>query len=248
MIFGSLLTSSNYNDNDLKHVGGKNGYGAKLTNIFSLRFQIDTTDRVHGKKFTQVFYDNMKRRDKPSVTQSKSKPFTRISYIPDYARFKKNGLTDDMIAIIQKRTYDLAACTAGQCNVYLNDEKINIRSFEKYIDYFVGPTSETPRAFEKVSDRWEVGVCLNDSMTFTQISFVNGILTSRGGKHVEYLANQISRKLAEVIEKKKKKKVKPNFIKENLMLFVKCTIDNHSFNSQTKEELNNKKDNFGSTC
>ena len=248
MIFGSLLTSSNYNDNDLKHVGGKNGYGAKLTNIFSLRFQIDTTDRVHGKKFTQVFYDNMKRRDKPSVTQSKSKPFTRISYIPDYARFKKNGLTDDMIAIIQKRTYDLAACTAGQCNVYLNDEKINIRSFEKYIDYFVGPTSETPRAFEKVSDRWEVGVCLNDSMTFTQISFVNGILTSRGGKHVEYLANQISRKLAEVIEKKKKKKVKPNFIKENLMLFVKCTIDNPSFNSQTKEYLDTIASKFGSKC
>lgn len=248
MIFGSLLTSSNYNDGDLKHVGGKNGYGAKLTNIFSLRFQIETNDRVHGKKFSQVFYDNMKRRDKPSVTKSKTKPYTRITYLPDYARFKKPGLTDDMISIIQKRAYDLAACTAGHCSVYLNDEKINIRSFEKYIDYFVGPSSETPRAFEKVSDRWEVGVCLNDSLTFTQISFVNGILTSRGGKHVEYLANQIARKLAEVIEKKKKKKVKPNFIKENLMLFVRCTIDNPSFNSQTKEYLDTIASKFGSKC
>ena len=248
MIFGSLLTSSNYNDSDLKHVGGKNGYGAKLTNIFSLRFQIETNDRVHGAKFSQVFYDNMKRRDKPKVTKSKTKPFTRISYIPDYKRFKKEGLTDDMIAIITKRTYDLAACTAGQCNVFLNDQKINIRSFEKYIDYFVGPASQTPRAFERVSDRWEVGVCLNDTLTFTQISFVNGILTSRGGKHVEYLANQISKKLAEVILKKKKKTVKPNFIKENLMLFVKCTIDNPSFNSQTKEYLDTIASKFGSKC
>ena len=248
MIFGSLLTSSNYNDSDLKHVGGKNGYGAKLTNIFSLQFQIETNDRVHGAKFSQVFYDNMKRRDKPKVTKSKTKPFTRISYIPDYKRFKKEGLTDDMIAIITKRTYDLAACTAGQCNVFLNDQKINIRSFEKYIDYFVGPASQTPRAFESVSDRWEVGVCLNDTLTFTQISFVNGILTSRGGKHVEYLANQISKKLAEVILKKKKKTVKPNFIKENLMLFVKCTIDNPSFNSQTKEYLDTIASKFGSKC
>jgi len=248
MIFGSLLTSSNYNDSDLKHVGGKNGYGAKLTNIFSLRFQIETNDRVHGAKFSQVFYDNMKRRDKPKVSKSKTKPFTRISYIPDYKRFKKEGLTDDMIAIITKRTYDLAACTAGQCNVYLNDQKINIRSFEKYIDYFVGSVSQTPRAFERVSDRWEVGVCLNDTLTFTQISFVNGILTSRGGKHVEYLANQIAKKLAEVILKKKKKTVKPNFIKENLMLFVKCTIDNPSFNSQTKEYLDTIASKFGSKC
>ena len=248
MIFGSLLTSSNYNDADLKHVGGKNGYGAKLTNIFSQRFQIETNDRVHGHKFSQVFYDNMKRRDKPKVTKSKTKPFTKITYLPDYKLFKKEGLTDDMISIIQKRTYDLAACTAGHCNVFLNDEKISIRSFEKYIDYFVGPSSETPRAFECVSDRWEVGVCLNDTMTFTQISFVNGIQTSRGGKHVEYLANQIAKKLAEVIQKKKKKTVKPNFIKENLMLFVKCTIDNPSFNSQTKEYLDTIASKFGSKC
>ena len=91
MIFGSLLTSSNYNDSDLKHVGGKNGYGAKLTNIFSLRFQIETNDRVHGAKFSQVFYDNMKRRDKPKVTKSKTKPFTRISYIPRLQAFQEGG-------------------------------------------------------------------------------------------------------------------------------------------------------------
>ena len=71
MIFGSLLTSSNYNDNDLKHVGGKNGYGAKLTNIFSKHFRLETRDRISGKQFVQSFYDNMTRRDKAKVTKNK---------------------------------------------------------------------------------------------------------------------------------------------------------------------------------
>ena len=248
MIFGSLLTSSNYDDDDLKHVGGKNGYGAKLTNIFSKKFSIETCDKNTKLKFNQTFYDNMTRRDKPKITSYKSKPFTKVTYIPDYIRFGKKGLDKNMIEIIRKRAYDLAACTSGSVNVYLNEELIKIKSFGKYIDYFIGTSVERPRAFEIVNDRWEVGVCLNDDMTFSQISFVNGILTNRGGKHVEYIANQISRKLAEVILKKKKRKVKPNFIKENLMVFVKCTIDNPSFNSQTKEHLDTVSSQFGSTC
>ena len=40
MIFGELLTSTNYNKEEKKIVGGKNGYGAKLTNIFSKSFKI----------------------------------------------------------------------------------------------------------------------------------------------------------------------------------------------------------------
>ena len=33
MIFGHLLSSSNYDDDEKKLTGGRNGYGAKLTNI-----------------------------------------------------------------------------------------------------------------------------------------------------------------------------------------------------------------------
>lgn len=248
MIFGSLLTSSNYNDNDLKHVGGKNGYGAKLTNIFSKHFRLETRDRISGKQFVQSFYDNMTRRDKAKVTKNKQKPYTKITYIPDYKLFHKSGLTDEMCKIITKRAYDLAGCTGKEVNVFLNDEKIDCKSFQKYMEYYIGPSSQTTRAFEVVSDRWEVGVCLSPNMTFTQISFVNGIVTSRGGKHVDTIANQIAKKLAEVILKKKKQVVKPNFIKENMMLFLKATIDNPSFNSQTKEHLDTVASKFGSKC
>jgi DNA topoisomerase-2 len=49
LIFGHLLTSSNYDDTVKKVTGGRNGYGAKLANIFSKRFTIETADCKNGK-------------------------------------------------------------------------------------------------------------------------------------------------------------------------------------------------------
>ncbi|KAG8084281.1 hypothetical protein GUJ93_ZPchr0010g9382 [Zizania palustris] len=56
MIFDHLLTSSNYDDNVKKTTGGRNGYGSKLTNIFSTEFVIETTDGRRQKKYKQVRY------------------------------------------------------------------------------------------------------------------------------------------------------------------------------------------------
>ena len=83
---------------------------------------------------------------------------------------------------------------------------------------------------------------------FIQVSFVNGIHTAKGGKHVEYILNQITRKLVEYIEKKKKVKVNPNSIKEQLFLFIRCDIENPAFDSQTKDFMNTPSSKFGSKC
>ena len=54
LIFGHLLTSSNYDDNQKKTTGGRNGYGAKLCNIFSTEFVVETSSTDSGKHFKQV--------------------------------------------------------------------------------------------------------------------------------------------------------------------------------------------------
>ena len=248
LIFGHLLTSSNYSDSKISHVGGKNGYGAKLTNIFSTEFYIETIDHYNKKKYRQKFYDNMSNKDKPSITSNSSKPYTKISYIPDYKRFKQSGLTDDMYSVMEKRAYDLAACTSNNVNIYFNNEKLDCKTFEKYVDYYIGDKTITPRCYEKVNDKWEIVVTMSPNESFEQISFVNGIFTSKGGKHVDYITNQITKKLIEFIKKKKKINVKSNFIKENIMIFIKCFLDNPDFNSQTKEYMTSNREKFGSKC
>ena len=59
LIFGHLLTGSNYDDNEKKVVGGRNGYGAKLTNIFSTQFTVECGDRERGKLFKMTWKNNM---------------------------------------------------------------------------------------------------------------------------------------------------------------------------------------------
>jgi len=248
MIFGELLTSTNYNKDDKKITGGKNGYGAKLTNIYSTQFYIETVDHTRSLKFSQTFYDNMGRFDPPKVVKAnKTGPYTLIKFKPDYKRFKcETGLTDDMYDVMVKRVYDLSACTSSNVIVSLNGKKIEYKNFEEYVDLYIGPKTDTPRIYEKLNDRWEIAIAMNDN--FEQISFVNGINTIKGGKHVEYVLNQIIKGVIDEIEKKKKIKVKPNVIKDMLIIFVKSTIENPSFDSQTKETLNTTSSKFGSKC
>ena len=58
LIFGILLTSTNYDKNEQKITGGKNGYGAKLTNIFSKVFKVETVDIKRRLLFKQTYKDN----------------------------------------------------------------------------------------------------------------------------------------------------------------------------------------------
>jgi hypothetical protein len=98
------------------------------------------------------------------------------------------------------------------------------------------------------NERWEYAVALSPTGEFIQVSFVNGIHTSKGGKHVEYILGQVTRNLVEYIEKKKKIKVNPNAIKEQLFLFIRCDIENPAFDSQTKDYMNTPSSKFGSKC
>ena len=53
MVFGELLTGDNYDDGEDRVVGGRNGYGAKLANIFSTRFEVATCDKASGQIYKQ---------------------------------------------------------------------------------------------------------------------------------------------------------------------------------------------------
>ena len=249
MIFGHLRTSTNYNKDEKRVVGGKNGFGFKLVLIYSTWGKIETIDHRRGLKYVQEFRDNLSVIEKAKVTKCKSKKtYTKVSWIPDYKRFSLNGLTDEMFRLFKKRTYDIAAMTDKGVKVKFNGDLIPVKSFEQYVNMYVGSKTETTRIYEQANERWEYALCLTPFDEFAQVSFVNGIYTSKGGKHIDYILNQICKKLVEYIEKKKKIKVKIASIKEQIMLFVNCVIENPSFDSQTKDTLNTPSSKFGSSC
>ena len=250
LVFGHLRTSTNYNKDEKKIVGGKNGFGFKLVLIWSTYGRIETVDHIRGLKYIQEYNNNLDEICKPSITKCKNKPYTKITFKPDYNRLGISGLTMDMVSLLKKRVFDIAAITDKNIKVKYNNEIVPVKNFEQYINMYIGDKSNSPRVYEDYSSegRWEYAVALTPACEFVQISFVNGIHTSKGGKHVEYILNQIIRKLVDFIEKKKKTKVNPNTIKEQLILFLRCDIENPAFDSQTKDYMNTPSIKFGSKC
>ena len=248
LIFGELLTSTNYDKTQEKTWGGKNGFGAKLTNIFSKEFIIETVDHYTKKIYTQKFSNNMKERSKPQIRASQKQPYTQITFLPDYERFGlKDGITDDIYDLFKRRIIDACATTNKDVSVYFNNEKLMIKDFEKYAELFVDK-QEQPLTYEVCNDRWEIVATLSKTGIHEQISFVNGINTIRGGRHVDYVSQNIIKRLVDLVQQKKKKTVKTQHIKDNLIIFVKSIIVNPSFDSQSKETLTTQVSKFGSKC
>jgi DNA topoisomerase-2 len=255
MIFGHLRTSTNYNKDEERIVGGKNGFGFKLVLIWSTYGYVETVDHVRGLKYTQEFKANLSELCPPKITKVKStKPYTKVVFKPDYARFGlPGGLTEDMLNLLKKRTYDISAVTdhsVKKIKVNINDVTVPVKNFQQYVDLYIGTKDQESghRVYEAPSERWEYAVTLSPTHEFVQVSFVNGICTFKGGKHVDYLMGQITRKLVAYIEKKKKIVVNVNAIKEQLMIFIRCDITNPAFDSQTKDYMNTPSNKFGSNC
>lgn len=256
MIFGHLRTSTNYDKDEKRIVGGKNGFGFKLVLIWSTYGYVETVDHTRGLKYCQEFKDNLGQICPPKITKCAGKPYTKVVFKPDYARLKLTGLSADMVQLFKKRTFDIAAIAnhsaSKKVKVLFNGEQIPVKNFQQYIDMYIGAKADTKRIYETASteadSRWEYAVALSPTHEFMQVSYVNGICTFKGGKHVEYVMGQICRKLCDYIEKKKKIKVNPSAIKEQIVLFLRCDIENPAFDSQTKDFMNTPSNKFGSTC
>ncbi len=242
LIFSNLLTSSNFDDTQQRTTGGLNGLGAKLTAIFSSEFIIETCSK--GKKYVQKFEKNLSIINKPSITKSKQE-YTKITFKPDYERFGMKTLDDFTKKILEKRVYDIGAITPSNVAVFLNSKNIKIKDFSDYISLYIGDKKTCPRTSSNC-DKWKVTVAPSDN-GFQCVSFVNGIYTSDGGTHVEHVLAPIMKKLTEMIQEKHKNvSIKPQYIRDNIFVFINCLIVNPSFSSQTKEKNITKASDFGS--
>lgn len=253
LIFGHLLTSDNYDDNEKKVTGGRNGYGAKLTNVFSKKFIIETVDKNNKKKFTQIFEKNMTQKHSPVVADCRSdKEYTKVTFWPDFSRFGMTSLDNDICSLMMKRVYDIAASTSKTIKVVLNGKQLPIRSFEDYVRFFLKTASEGSASqciYERCSERWEVAFSLSDG-NFSQVSFVNSINTIKGGTHVAHVSDQVVEAILKVVKGKNRGgiDIKPAHVRNHLWVFINCLIENPAFDSQTKETLTTKQSKFGSTC
>lgn len=228
MIFGELRSGSNFDDNEDSISTGQNGEGASLTNIFSREFKVETA--LNGKRFVQVFTNNMSERTVPEVTDYTGINHTCITFEPDYPRLEMpNGLSEDDILLIKRRCHEIAF-TNPKLKVYFNGEQCAYESFHAFVKAY-----DKDASFQ-ATDRWNVGVGFSKT-GFNHISYVNSTPSFDGGTHIDYVVDKIIEVIRAKIKKATKQDVRPADIKNNLTLFVDCTINNPRYNSQTKEKL-----------
>jgi DNA topoisomerase-2 len=259
LIFGHLLAGSNYDDDEKKLVGGRNGYGAKLANIYSLEFTVETADKNTKQKYKQTWMNNMATCGKAKITKnSKGEEWTKVTFKPDLKRFGMDGIDEDTAGLLRKRVYDMAG-TVKDVKVYFNDERLKVKNFKQYVDMYVesvqaeaaensggAAQTKTQVIYERLSNRWEIAFAVSDG-TFQQVSFANSISTIKGGNHVLYIADQLSKHIMAAVSKKNKgAPVKPAQVRNHMWLFVNALIENPTFDSQTKETLTLPSSKFGS--
>lgn len=261
LIFGKLMTSTNFDDSDKRVTGGTFGLGAKLTAIFSKKFIIEVGDPVNKKKFKQIYENNLSIKSKPEVKEyNKSNGYVKISYIPDLEYFKINNIDPKFYGLLKRRVYDISMLTRKNVRVYLADNKISIKSFVDYVSLFkynneividnhnILQEKCTKDSIKYDEHRWQIIIVPSDGK-FNQISFVNGIYTSNGGKHVEYISDKVIKMVKTKLSNKfKDVKIKDSYIKDQMWLYISCIIENPVFSSQTKEEMITSPSNFGSSC
>ena len=239
LTFGHLLTSTNYDDTQKRVVGGRNGYGAKLTNVYSSEFEIEIKDGENKCNYVQKWNTNMTNCLPPKITKhSPSTSSVSISFKPDWKRFGMDKMNDDIYKIFEKRVYDANMCTSHNCKVMFQGNNLPKTTLTVYAKMH----TKSDEIVSASNENWSVSVVPNDG--FDHISFVNGICTTKGGTHVDHVTNMISNAIIDSMANKIK--LKTQQVKNTFMVFVKSTLINPTFSSQVKSECTLKTQEFGS--
>ena len=265
MIFGTLLTSSNYDKTKVRTECGRNGYGAKLTNIFSNFFQVTVGDPFNQKHYKQIWRDNMSIKEDPVITNfsPKSKAFVEVTYEMDFERFGYTEFPDEAFELFARHAADMSF--TQKVPVTFNGHRFNIRKAEEYAklsvvdgqinnhivyyEWYPGTETFNKRGVNYARDKKAVPkteICVVDTPDKGMIvSFVNGKWTHNNGVHADAAFKAISHDLLELVnntgkkgkKKKRSQKLYVSDVKKHVTIIVNCWIEDPKFDSQYKAEL-----------
>eukprot|EP00873_Tetraselmis_striata_P033653 jgi/Tetstr1/453917/TSEL_040836.t1 len=247
LIFGHFLSGSNFEDTGERTVAGAHGIGAKASNAFSRRFAVETLDAASKPKllYRQEWRDNMETVGKPEIERltGKQKPYTRVTFVPDYARFGgASGLDDDAVAVLSKYVVDASAVTPAGTAVYLDGRRVPCKTFKDYCALYADGGAVVYDS-AGASEHWEVAVAASPDGVFRQVSFVNGLCTPRGGKHVDHVATAVAKRLSSRLSTKAKT-VSNKTVRSAMWVFVHARVPDPMFDSQNKQTLTTPAEKF----
>jgi DNA topoisomerase-2 len=243
MIFGQLLTSSNYDDEEERvDISGRNGLGIKVCNVFSTWFRVRACDPNLGKTFQQEWAENMKVTGPPKITASKAKTgFTEVSWLPDFNKLgMPKGYNRDLINLYCKFVVDTAMLT--KINVSFNDVVIPVKTLASYAQLYSAEPIDESLTITHSGGSATCEILVTPSLDgYSSIAFSNGIFNPLGGVHVDAWTEAIFRPLVTKFNKKGKPQINITDVKRFFRLFVVASVINPEYDSQSKMRLESPK-------
>ena len=256
--FSHFRSGTNFQD-DAAHArwtAGRNGYGCKATNVFSLSFTVETADPVRGLMFSQTFTDNMAHASEPVIKPfSLKKGFTNVSFLLDYARLgvPNGSMTPDIKQMLVSTVVDATCLLTKKVVLSLDGTLLDVKNVKHFTALFLAPGQPTTLVASDVVkststavdvNTWEVCVApVSNAFVSSDdnvVGFVNSLQCSQG-THVNLALSRLTSALEDHIRLKNKKaadfKLSPAHVRRNVFIVVKLMVDSPEFSSQTKEKL-----------
>eukprot|EP00762_Andalucia_godoyi_P008192 ANDGO_07423.mRNA.1 DNA topoisomerase 2 len=214
VVFAEFMSTSNFEDNTARVVGGRNGYGAKLANVFSSQFSVDLCDGTTAYK--QVWRSNMSEHTTPVLTPAEggAAPSVYVTFIPDLARMGLEHITDDLVSLFFRRALDVSAYLhmigrnvrvhfrCGSEGSWTHDFNCSnlLPTTQQYAKIFFPDAVFLPIVANRLSVAFSIQP---QGRELQQVSILNGIFTSAGGEHVKMIIDGLwNGGLADEIKKK----------------------------------------------
>lgn len=242
LIFGHLMTSTNYDDGESRLTSGRNGLGINCTNIFSTHFDVEIFDSELGRVYQQKWTDHMRQCHPAKIKDKKGKDsYVRVRWSPDLSLFGLEAAKttsspvipgEDMTAMFFKYAVDMAAIT--RIPVKWNGRKIAFRSFLEYVKLY--PIVKETVVLSSTETLEVVLTNASPDHGHQHIVFTNGIYNRHGGVFVDNLLTEILRVIKTALAAKKII-VTTRELKDYFCIFVNARVHNPEFNNQSKDRV-----------
>lgn len=233
-VFTTTRSGSNFVDEKKRYTGGRNGYGAALTNTCSDYLKIKTV--YCGKVYRQIYEKGV--INKPIIDDTDEQQHTIVIFRPDYEYFE-NSTPDEVRQLLYTRCCEIAMTfNPGTLAVSFNGKSVSFASSETFmkrlgVDYCWYECGTLTKSITT----WKIGIWIGEGQP-VQYSFVNGINTYEGGKHVTGILKLIIKAFIPFLPKTitigKKSTFTVDYVAKKFSVYISTFVPDPSFTGQTK--------------
>lgn len=256
VIFGTLHSGTNFDDNNSDHTAGTNGVGSSSTNAMSTMFRAESIRNgyIYSIEFSEgkVTKKFSKRKRKENEYPEIQETGTVIKFIPDETIIKEFHKFNP--SFLKENLHIRAYVNAGlRTHLKIDDNKMidyyHEDGIKDLLETMVNKPFSKPYYFKetdpKTGDTFEVAFQYDSNSDENIKSFVNGIVTSKG-KHLTGFKMGLTNSITKFMEEKNiftkkinKDSVSGDDIRSGLVCIINAKMKNALYSSQTKDELTN---------